>query len=219
MTRDQLIEMVLARLGQRQKDAKLQKAAVSEGTQIQINNLERADFKPWFLLSDYEETTVKGGEYKVTLPERFLEEWEEGSLWYVPDPTNRTERIALPKKDYDLASARFPGSGAPRCYSLAESHFLLAPIPPDDILLQMRYYKGELVMSEDYNSPDQVVPENAWTKYASDWYMGELGLVLATFHTRDADAAATFSQYAQAAKHRVYVETIARIEANANRVM
>jgi len=219
MTRDQLISLVLARLGQRQKDTKLQQAAVDEGTQIQINTLEKADFKPWFLLSDYEETTVKANDYKVSLPQRFLEEWEEGSLWYVPDPTNPTERIALPKKDYDMASAKYPGPGDPKCYSLAESHFLLSPVPTTDILLQMRYYKGEEVMSEPYGMANQVIPSNAWTTYASDWYMGELGLILATFYTQDANAATNFQAYAQAAKRRVYVETIARIEANASRVM
>jgi len=75
------------------------------------------------------------------------------------------------------------------------------------------------VMNEPYGKVDQVVPENAWTKYASDWYMAELGLLLATFYTRDADAVTGFQAAVQRAKSRVYVETVARAEANANRVM
>lgn len=217
MTRDQLISMVLARLGQRQKDTKLQAAAVAEQQLIQAMNLEKTDFKPWFLLSEYEETLVKAGEYKISLPEHFLEEWEEGTLYMLPDPTNPATRQALIKKDYEdsLADPNDPNL----TYAISGTHFLL-PLPlTQDTIFQMRYYKGEPIMNEDYALPNQVIPENKWTMYAPDWYMAELGFILASHYTMDDASVQKFTADIQTAKHRCFVETIARMEANASRTM
>lgn len=220
MTRDQLISLVLGRLGQRQNDVKLQTAAVTEQQLIQQTLMEGADFKPWFLLSEYEQTTVLSGEYKVSLPTRFLEEWEEGSLWLVPDPVGDPNgRVALPKGDYDYLAAKYPGSGDLRAYSIAGGYFLLSPRLSADTVLQMRYYKRELTMDHAYGAVSPVVPENKWTQYASDWYMAELGLLLAKFYTRDEQAAARFEADLQMAKRRVHTETVARQEANQDRQM
>lgn len=220
MTRDQLIKAVLTRLGQRQNDTKLQEAAVLEQQLIQYNQLEGAKFKPWFLLSEYEQTTVLSGEYKVSLPVRFLEEWEEGSLWLANDPVNDpNDRTGLPKDDYDYLTAKYPGEGAIRAYSIAGSYFLLSPRLSADTVLQMRYYKREVLMDDAYGLPAPVNPENKWTKYAADWYMAELGFVLAKHYTRDDQSAARFEADKVLAQERVYIETIARAEANVNRQM
>lgn len=220
MTRDQLIKLVLTRLGQRQNDTKLQEAAVAEQQLLQYNQMEGANFKPWFLLSEYEQTTVPGNDYKVSLPTRFLEEWEEGSLWLVPDPVNDPNgRVAVPKGDYDYLAAKYPGVGALRGYSIAGTYFLLSPKPDSDLTLQMRYYKREVLMDDAYGLPAPVNPENKWTKYAADWYMAELGFLLAKHYTRDEQAALRFESDLVAAKARIYTETIARQEANQNREM
>lgn len=217
MTRDQLIDLVLARLGQRQRDTKLRDAAILEQQLIQSLNLERTDFKPWFLLSEYEETIVKAGEYKISLPERFLEEWEEGTLYVLPDPTQPASRQALIKKDYEdsLGDPNSPNM----TYAIAGNYFLL-PMPlTQDTTFQMRYYKGELIMSEPYGAPDQIVPGNKWTDLAADWYMAELGFLLSANYTYDDAAMQKFAQALGQAKHRIYVETIARQEANSSRTM
>lgn len=220
MTRDQLIELVLARLGQRQNDTKLQAIAVQEQQLVQTVTLEGADFKPWFLLSEFEQTVVAAGEYKVSLPQRFLEEWEEGALYYLSDSSDPTSQVAIPKNDWDYLKGRYPGSSlVPQGYAIAGTYFLLAPALSQSLTMQMRYYKRELVMDDAYKAPTPLVPTNKWTQYASDWFMAELGMVLAKYHTRDDDAFAKFQLDAAAAKKRIYVETVARQEANADRQM
>jgi hypothetical protein len=217
MTRDDLIRTVLGRLGNRQNDVALQAVAVDEWQLVQSVKLEGADFKPWFLLSALEETTLVAGDERLSLPTRFLMEYDEGALFWRPTPADTW--LPIPKFDLDYASARNPGLGHPQSYSIVGNKFIISPTPDLAYEVAMRYYKSEPAISGTYLQPDAVVTSNQWTTLGADWALNELGVVLAGFHTRDQEAASGFLAQAQAAKQRLLTETIARQEANADRQM
>lgn len=220
MTRDQIISNVLSRLGERGKDVRLQQASVLELQNVQRDRLESADFKPWFILSDFEYTMTTVADQRVALPTYFLEEYEEGSLLYRPDVN--TAWLPLVKGDLDQTQGyrRMTGwpPGIARSYSLVGLNFVLEVPPLVSYQLAMLYYKAEPVLPEPYLQPGPVVT-NKWMTFAPEWLMCELGALLAAYHIRDPDAAGAFRQDADKAKQRLFVQHIARAEANAERIM
>lgn len=216
MTRDQAIDILLSRLGQRGNDAVLKAAAVLELAFAQ-ERLEGDKFKAWFLLSEMQDSVTTAGEERMPLPTGFLQEPDAGAMWRLTGVT-AAPRVELLKTDYDLGVARYPTSGKPVKYSLSGKYFRLHPTPDAVYNLQSQFYVRDTALTDVYGSADGAAT-NEWLTNASDWLIAETGYILATTYTRDKEAAQAFAEARTLARARVYTETVARIEANYSRQM
>lgn len=204
MTRDQIITLVLGRLGNRTSDSVLTAAAVLEIQALQ-EWYEQQPELPWFLMSEASTNATVSGENRIQLPANFLLEPEEGALWYVDSDGTRHE---LAKADYDdvvLASQGDP-SGPPTMYAIRGLYFYLGPVPDAVYTIEMIYLKkGELL---DTNI------ENVWTKNASQLMIAGLGRVLAGDHLHNAPLAERYARNEAGAWKALLDQTTAREMAN-----
>ena len=214
MTRDDAVELILARLGQRQNDAALQAAAVLEMNLAQ-KQLERGAFKPWFLLSELRDVVTEAGEERIALPTDYLQESENGALWLVQNGV----RAELRKTDYDLGLQQYPLPGVPKKYSLNGRYLRLHPTPDDIYSLQSQFFVSQPQITVAYNATTHGTDTNAWLTYAEDWLIAETGKALAATYTRDTELAAIFGGMAAEARTRIMTETVAREEVNYQRSM
>jgi len=214
MTRDDAIELILARLGQRQNDEALQSAAVLEMNLAQ-KQLERGAFKPWFLLSELRDTVTQAGEERLALPADYLQEAENGALWLVQNGV-RTELV---KTDYELGLQQYPNAGVPKKYSLNGKYLRLHPTPDAVYSLQSQFFVSQPLITVAYNPTVHGTDTNAWLTYAEDWLIAETGKALAAAYTRDTELAVIFGGMATEARTRVMTDTVAREEANYQRSM
>lgn len=226
MTRDDAIKLILMRCGMRQNDKTLQDACVVEMQLAQQTKLERAAFKPWFLLSENETTVTESFEERIPLPRGFLQEYEEGSLWirdydddrdglpgYTPPPYNEVKKV-----DYEQEGERFQFDGRPRVYSIVHDYFTLSPRPNGNYQLKMRYYKAAPLIADAFSSAAGA-SSNVWLDLAPDWLIGETGAIIAGSYIKDAATAAEFKAQAENARAAIMVEHVARDEANRSRQM
>lgn len=220
MTRDQAIAIILARCGKRQNDTFLQAQCVLEMTLKQETTLEGADFKPWFLLSEYMHALTGENEPRVPLPTNFLEELEEGILWVqAPGATAYTRLI---RDDLDILEERYLDCdpGVPQAYALAGKDAVLFPTPADAYPLKMRCYLREPKLEYAYGAAaasDDTT--NEWLTQAPDWLIGEVGAVIAGQYIKDAPTAEQFAMEAAKGRARLYVAHVAREEMNRQRSM
>lgn len=214
MTRDEAIKLILQRAGRRENDQFLQEVAVLEMKIVQETTLEQADFKPWFLLSEFMRARTGANEPRMPLPTNFLEEHEEGLLWVLP--IGATKYVPLRGDTIDTLEERYNDkiSGQPEAYGVAKNYFILFPSPDAEYPLKMRCYLKEPTFSEPYGSGDQT---NAWLTHAADWLVGEVGKKIASFYLKDEATAQKFAEEGQAAKQRLYVQHVAREEMNRQR--
>lgn len=224
MTRDDAVTIILTRCGMRQNDKKLQAACVMELVLAQQTKLERAAFKPWFLLSEDETTITLPGEARIPLPRFFLQEYEHGSVWlreyfddredtpgYVPMPF-----VHIPKLDETQLIEKYQYSNRPAAYTIVNNYLTVAPVPNGTYLFKMKYYKAATVINAEYGAGKA---ENEWLRYAPDWLIGETGAIIAGSYIKDAATAAEFKAQAASAQSSLYVEHCARDEANRVRSM
>jgi hypothetical protein len=207
MTRDQLIELLGYRLGDR---TDMVQRALAEMPLIQASILDGNKWKPWFLEKDFNGVTVVGQE-TVNLPEDFLTEIEESHLWIT---TAEGKRLRLLKKDLDVMRAWFTEapSGQPQCYARLKGKIYLGPVPDAEYALTMQYCARDTDMSAANT-------ETEWLKHAADVVMAELGYVLAAKHIQIPELAAGFQQDALRAWDRLYVVHCEQQETNQLRAM
>jgi hypothetical protein len=232
MTRDEAVKIILMRCGMRQNDKALQEAAVAEMMLAQQTRLERSAFKPWFLLSETESTVTFPTEERIPLPKNFLQEYEEGALDirdYDDDQEDLPGYVVpryrpLVKEDYDLLQDRFPAPGhgydsayAPQAYAIVNNYITLHPAPQRTYMLRMKYYKKAEVFPQPFGEGAGL--SNEWLTICPDWIIGETGAVLAGSYIKDDATAAKFSEQAALARQAIYVEHVARDEANRRRSM
>lgn len=206
-----LQSQLLRRCGRRSSADPLADDVLTEMDMAQ-RRLERDSFKPWFLLSEMRTAVTIPNEERLAVPEDFLEEVEEGSLWRY-DPAAIPALSELKKTDYDLLVAQYPIPGLPLKYSLTDNYFRLRPVPDAIYQIQCQFYISHALPSTLFGGP------NAWTAFAPDWLISETGRVIASTYIRDQELAAIFASEAQMARARCYKETIQRTEANYNRQM
>lgn len=208
MTRDQVIQLVTYRLGNRSDMAD---RAVLEMPLIQTQLLEGNSWLPWFLEVDTVAPNLLATTAQtrhVTLPVDFLAEMEEGHLWI----TVAGARSRLVKQDFDTALARYPESGAPKVYALGATKINLFPLPDAVYDLDFKYY------GKDANMAAANV-ETLWLEHASDLVIALLGEVLAGKHIRNDQLATSFKQDATEAWSRLYAKHTTRSEINQSRSM
>lgn len=188
-------------------DSDLDAKIVLEMDLVQTDLLEKADFKPWFLLSENTTKYTEVGERRLPVPSNFLGEWEDGTLWRYDDSNSDDSWYDLSKEDYDYLFERYPGSGAPKYYALDGDYFFLFEQPDAEYLMRIKYYKTQTLPSALADSA-----ENGWLSNASEWFMNEVGYRMATFHVPMPAIAAVFEKEAARAKTILYHKHIAREE-------
>lgn len=208
MTRDEVIQLVTFRLGNRSDMAA---RAVLEMPLIQTQLLEGNSWLPWFLEVDTaapNSLATTAQTRFVTLPADFLAEMEEGHLWI----TVNGVRSRLVKQDFDTALARYPEIGTPVVYSLGATKIDLFPLPADVYDLDFKYYGRATNMAA-------ANVQTLWLEHASDLVIALLGETLAGKHIRNDQLAASFKTDATEAWNRLYAKHTARSEVNMSRSM
>lgn len=203
MTRDEIISLVLSRLGKRGNNAFLVNSAGTELALIQ-RRLEKGQHKPIFLLSEETPLVVAANtRLAVTLPTDFLQEWEFWPL-ALYDSTAAEPYTYLRKDDYDLLQSQYASDepGTPKAYSLVGSTkaavFALSDVAREARLV---YFKKEDELSDS-------IQENAWTEEADDWLIAELGVVMSRYAR--SDLLNEFKADRVEAMNRVFYDSIAR---------
>lgn len=218
MTRDEAIRIILGRCGNRIKDTYLQEQAVLEMALKQQTVLEQADFKPWFLLSEYMHAECGMNEARMPLPPAFLEEHEEGLLWIQAPGSTKYQRLL--HDDPDVLEEKFLDAepGIPQAYAVVKNYMVLYPVPKAVYPMKMRCFLKEPVLTHAYGTvPTDNIQTNAWLEYAADWIIGETGKIIAGQYLKDEPTAAKFAEEAMAARTRLYVAHVAREEMNRTR--
>lgn len=181
LNRDQIINLVLGRVGRREADTYLAAQAVTELQLIQ-DRLEGGPFMPWFLLSTEQSLASTASTRSIALPTDFLREYEDFPL-YLYDTTASTPYTRMNKDEFDILESKFAGAAAqkPTDYALHGAEIDLFPTP-DALVYNFRwkYYQKGATLS----TPTSV---NVWTANAADWLLAELGIVIAGHYKKDKD--------------------------------
>ncbi len=208
MTRDEAVALLNARL-KRGSNTSLDSTIITEMKLVQ-SRFEGAAELPWFLLTtDYVPLTTTANDDKVAISADFLREFEDDGLWvYAAE-----NWVPLIKDTLNAIVNYYTGEGAtlPRAYDLVHGYFRLRPIPDAVYSLRYIYYKKDTVLSTNV--------ENQWLKYAADLVIAETGWVVATYVTRDKEAAAAFASDREIALDRVWRENEARKHAKRQYIM
>ena len=213
MLRDAAVDLIMSRLGKR-SDSALRVDVISEMTFVQDVLLEGGIFLPWFLLSESATTTTTADDERVQLPSAFLGEWEEGALYRVPDTGND---IQLIKDDYEALKGRYTGTGAPTHYDLAGDYFYLKPTQDAAYTIKMRYYQRATSLAGTYGDATNI--ENLWLKWASDVFIGEVGVIIAGQVLQMPKAVLQFTKQAQSGWARLRIKDTSVRETNKERSM
>ena len=171
--------------------------------------LERKSTLPWFLLSEFSNINTVIGEERLPVPTDFLQEYEEGTLWWFDSTATAEDQwTQLGKALLDEVKTAEPGT--PDTYVVTGPYFRLFPVPDAVYNMKMVYYKQGVVLDNNV--------ENEWLKYASDWLMALTGLHMAEDIEND-KAAAKFQQRVVLAEDRIARENEARKHTNVRYIM
>lgn len=210
MTRDEAVAHIKMQLGFRAN----QDSNIVSMLQLAQLQLELQPTKPWFLVSEDSYKRLTADEQRLVLPTDFLQEHEDGCLYYVPDDADGPDdHVMLVKDDYDVLKAEYKdtASGAPEAYALIGSYFRVFPIPDDTYLIRMVYYKKDTVLSSNV--------ENGWLKYAPLVLMGKAGQMIAGGPLRDMEAVKVFQSWEQQGSLSLFGQQVARETTNHVRQM
>jgi len=207
MTRDEAVAQIQQRMGFHTGLASEIQTALQQAQQ----QLEHGEELPWFLKSEYATINTVADEERVVVPTDFLRELEDDEWLYHYDAAAllpEDEHIPLEKVPPLEGRWRYPGSGAPKLYSLDKDYIRIFPTPDDIYTLKMQYYKQDAVLSSNI--------ENEWLKHRPFILIGLAGMHV-TSGSRDQAAYDKFSNlYAAEYMTMINVE-IARQEAGATR--
>ena len=164
-------------------------ATIESNMRLQQTKLELMPTKPWFLLSEISYKVTVAEEPRVPLPLNFLDEYEEGCLWYMPDDTTKPD-VPLTKDGYDVLVKNYLEEvpGPPEAYALTGNYFRLFPLPDSTYTIKMLYYKRDAILASD--------TENQWLKWVPELLIGKTGALTAA-SLRDFEAVKIFDRMTQ----------------------
>ena len=193
MTRDEAIELVMNRLGNRAGDTALEAAAVKEIQQVQ-RQLEGNAELPWFCLTYDAPLTTTTTTHTISVPDDFLLAAEDEELWLVETDG---DEVPLDKEEPDLLRDKYvrADAGQPVAYALIGDKLWFGPKPDAAYSLKFSYFAKQTSLATDV--------ENSWLKHASDLMIGELGLILAEQYLYNDKARAAFERQVQRARNRL----------------
>ncbi len=201
MLRDAAVSIIAQRLGNR---TDLNDQIIAE-MQFAQEALETEDYKPHFLLSEFADTTTTIGEERLAVPSNFIQEYDEGTLWYY-DTTGATP-VWTPLRKRAVEDIKNAGlaEGPPQYYSIGNGYFRLGPVPDAEYSIKMLYYKRDTVLTSNI--------ENGWLKYAPRLLIARTGLDVATF-IRDPQLVQIFGQLYTDARAKFIANEEGRKHAN-----
>lgn len=205
MTRDEAIALMQIQLGFRSDMAANLVTCLKTAQQ----QLELQPTKPWFLVSEDAYRRTESTEGRLPIPSDFLQEAEDGVLYYVPDDAeDESDHVFLKKDEYDVLRKNFAetASGPPVAYCLLGAYFRMFPIPDDDYLIRMIYFQQDTVLDSNV--------ENGWLKWAPYLLMGKAGLLLSQGGLRDSGATAVFQSWEAQGTISLHSQNVAREMAN-----
>lgn len=205
MTRDQIIALVLSRLGKREGNAYLVQQAELELNLIIDTELELGALLPWFLLTNEVDIACTTSYPYASYPADFLREWDEYPLKLYDASVSPATYTELVKDDLDLLFSQYRGEAAgptPVKYGLAGFSIEPFPRPSVAVTFRSRYYARTTPLS-DSNAT------SAWTTYASDLLVAKLGKIMSRY-ARAPDMKAEFEADERIAWNRVLTEDTAR---------
>ena len=213
MLRDAAVDILMNRLGQR-TNTSLRDQIIAEMVMVQETVLEGNPTPLWFMLTEKSDAQTEAGDERVKLPPDFVQEWEEGGLYYLD---NDGEEQDFVRGDWDVIKKKITGSGRPEYYDLAGEYILLRKIPDDIYTIKMRYYGAQDDLSGSYGDANNI--ENNWLKYASDWFLAEVGIIIANQYLQSEKMVQMFIKQATEAKDRLIRKDTAMKESNKIREM
>ena len=189
MTRDELIQLLGWRLGDRTDMAA---RAMAELNYVQDIELEGHEWLPWFLEKAFTGFTTTAGSGIVTKPADFLQEIEDEPLFV----STSGGTVRLQKRDYAVLQGKEAASGCPELYAIQGDNYHLYPTPDAVYTLSGIYAAKDARMS-------LANVETLWLKHASDLVLAAVGKQLAMKHIQSVEMAAGFAQDEQRAWTRV----------------
>lgn len=184
MTRSEAVAIVKQVLGfQTNRDA-----TIVSNMQLQQTKLELMPTKPWFLLTEPQDLTTTADVAYVAVPTDFLQENDEGGMWYYDasaDPGY--ELTEMKKDDYDVLVENYRGAttGIPEAYALMGERLYLFPTPDDTYTLKYIYYKKADLLATDV--------ENEWLQHIPELLIAKTGSMMAA-SLRDFEAMKVFDR-------------------------
>lgn len=216
MTRDEFVDTLMKRLG-RQRDTMLRDDIIAEMVIAQSQILEGDTVSPWFLVSEEATSGTVVGEERVVLPADFIALWQYGILQRY-DSALDDPYVEMCREDWDLISLNLNYSGTPTHYDLAGMYFLMRPLADEVYPLKFYYIRRGVDLSGTYGDANNI--QNVWLEHANDWFMGEVGMVIAEQHLQfKADRVRRFEMQAARGRNRVLFKNVAMEEALKTRLM
>lgn len=215
MLRDAVVDLIMKRNGNN-TDTTLRNDIINEMVQIQDSILEGDPMSPWFLLTEETSAVTTVGDERVGLPADFLMPWEYGFLFRY-DAALDDPYIEMHRDDWDLIKEVLNYAGEPTHYDISGEYIFMRPVPDEIFPLRMRYIARGLSLAGQYGV-DNI--ENIWLKYASDWFIGEVGAVISEQYLQAVPQKVdVFKAQATRGRERVRIKNVAIEESNKRRVI
>lgn len=181
MTRNEAVAFIKQVLGYRTSG---DDQIVTNLQQQQIK-LELSPTKPWFLLSELSIRPTVAEETRLPIPTDFLQEYEEGCLFYLDEDE---ELVKLKKDEYDVLQLNYKEEepGPPQAYALTGGYFRLFPTPDDIYTIKMLYYKKAATLASGTGT-------NEWLTHVPELLCAKAGIIMA-MSLRDYEAKKLFSE-------------------------
>ncbi len=199
MLRDAAVDLIMKRLGN-SSDLTLRDDIINEMVNAQDTILEGDILSPWFLVTEETTAVTTLGDERVGLPADFILPWEQGFLFRfdatLPDPY-----VEMVREDWDEIKEGLNFPGIPTHYDIAGRYILMRPLSDDVYPLRMRYIGRGVSLVGTYGVNNI---ENVWLKHAADWFIGEVGYIIADQYLQQ-PAAKIKSFQLQAARGRTRV--------------
>jgi hypothetical protein len=204
MQKSKIVTLLKQRLGNREDLDIAQR--IDEELDIAQYELERmSEFVPWFLLVETSGLAEPGYAKFMELP-GFLEEWEEGTVYFAGE--------SLEKGDYGKLVQLYKDTvGPPERYAMVGDTVFLFPVPDAEYEVTVWYYKEDEAPSNVDSSE-----ENLWMKNAANWLLAKTGVNMSSY-IRDENAFALFSADLQRAEVSAYKRHISAVEDSVSRNM
>lgn len=216
MLRDAAVDMLMKRFGNN-TDVTLRDDIINEMAEAQATVLEGDVIFPWFLVSEESSAVTVIGDERVGLPADFIAPWEHGFLFRY-DVALDDPYIEMSREDWELIKRELNYAGTPTHYDIAGEYIFMRPVSDAVYPLRMRYIARGLTLAGVYGDEQNI--ENIWLKYASDWLIGETGVVIAEQYLQSRpEKVALFRLQATRGRDRIRLKNIAMEEANKQRVL
>jgi len=212
MKRDEALDILLARAGQRQGDTTLKDQLVKEMKMVQKDfeysgvdlPIEQGGgvFWPWFLLSEISTGDIIEGTHKISVPDDFIMGWEYGALWLYDSNKDDPWKL-LEKASYDYLRANYSEDLAePVAYALSGDNFYLFPASDGEYQLKIIYYQAAQELGTNI--------ENVWLFYAPQLLIAKVGEIMAGMYLHDQNLQNRFLRQMAEQSVKTYNATVAR---------